>query len=172
MKGNLVDYLVTAQSNRSSLQYAAWDNVTGAIKTGSNSNDAIAPEFLICSGWGRTQGANAQNFTTFERRCATYQEAGYPAGRWRIPTEAEVAYIYRLQALGVIPRLFQESNSAYWASSGRAVNSYTANTLTANFTNNPNVGGAGRAGVRCVYDVWYWGEDKVDVNEYHPQPTK
>jgi len=172
IKGDLTNYIVTAQSNRGALTYASWANVPGSIMVGSSSNDAIAPEFLICSGWGRTQGENAQDFTTFQRRCASYQEQGYPAGRWRLPTEAELAFIYRLQALQVIPVLFQETGSAYWASSGRAVESYNAATLTANFTNNPNVGGAGRAGVRCVYDIWYWGEETMTTNEYHPNPTK
>lgn len=168
---NLTNYIVTAEANRTNFEQhtASWNNKAN-IMLGSPSSDAIAPEFIICSGWGRTNGENAQNFQTFERRCATYQEAGYPAGRWRIPTEAELTFIYRLQALGVIPVLFQQNNSAYWASSGRAIESYNAGTLTANFNANPNVGGAGRAGVRCVYDVWYWGDDKMSTNEYHAEP--
>ena len=172
LKGGLDPYLVTAESNRGSLNYDSWSNVDGTIMTGSPSKDAIAPEFLICSGWGRTQGENAQSFDMFQKRCATSQEAGYPAGRWRIPTEAEVAFIYRLQALGVIPRLFQESGSAYWASSGWAVDSYARNTRTAHFINNPAINGNNTAGVRCVYDVWYWGDDKMSANEYHAEPTK
>ena len=176
IKGDLSDYIVTAQSNRSNLTYASWASVDGSIMTGSPSNDAIAPEFLICSGWGRTRGEDAQLFQTFERRCATYQEKGYPAGRWRLPTEAELTFIYRLQALGVIPVLFQQTGSAYWASSGRAIESYDSATLTANFTTNPRINNnrvnGPSAGVRCVYDIWYWGEEKMDANEYHPNPTK
>lgn len=172
IKSNLEDYIVTANSSRGNLRYAAWQNVAGSIMTGSPSNDAIAPEFLICSGWGRTNGENAQPFQTFEKRCASYQEKGYPAGRWRIPTEAELTFIYRLQELGVIPILFQRQNSAYWASSGRAIESYNATTLTAHFQTHPNVVARDRAGVRCVYDIWYWGEKKMSENEYHPNPTK
>lgn len=173
INSNLTNYIVTGEANRTNYNQhtESWNNKAN-IMLGSPSSDAIAPEFIICSGWGRTNGENAQNFQTFERRCATYQEAGYPAGRWRIPTEAELTFIYRLQALGVIPVLFQQNNSAYWASSGRAIESYNAETLTANFNANPNVGGAGRAGVRCVYDVWYWGDDKMSANEYHAMPTK
>ena len=172
IKSNLEDYIVTANSSRGNLRYAAWQNVAGSIMTGSPSNDAIAPEFLICSGWGRTRGENAQDFQKFEKRCATYQEKGYPAGRWRLPTEAELTFIYRLQALNVIPVLFQAEGSAYWASSGRAIESYNAQTLTAHFLTNPSVQGANTAGVRCVYDIWYWGEEKMDANEYHPVPKK
>jgi hypothetical protein len=155
----LDDYWVTARSNRNNQTTASWRN-ENTILVGSNSNDAIAPEFLICSGWGRTAGQNAQNFQTFERRCAAYQEAGYPAGRWRIPTEAEIAFIYKLQDQGVIPDLFRNGTS-YWASSGRAITSNNG-TVTAS---SPNT-----AGVRCVYDVWYWGEEKMSTNEYHVAP--
>ena len=166
---SLDPYWITASSNRQTQTTGSWSGKQ--IKTGSSSSDLIAPDFIISSGRGRTQGMNAQFFDTFEKRCATYQEAGYPAGRWRIPTEAELAYIYKLQSLNIIPVLFQPENSAYWASSGYAVNSYTNGV--ANFTNNPNVGGAGRAGVRCVYDIWYWGDDPVTpTNEYHAMPTK
>lgn len=173
LNSNLTNYIVTARSSRTTYNQAAnqasWSGLA-TIKRGSDASDLIAPDFLICSAWGRTQGENAQNFQTFERRCATYQEAGYPAGRWRIPTEAELAYIYKLQEIGVIPILFQQTGSAYWASSGWAIENY--NNGVANFSNNPNVGGAGRAGVRCVYDLWYWGEEKETANEYHAMPTK
>ena len=168
----LTNYFITAESNRTNQTTADWDNLA-TLKRGADASDLIAPDFIICSGWGRTQGMNAQNFDTFERRCATYQEAGYPAGRWRLPTEAELAYIYKLQEIGVIPILFQQSGSAYWASSGWAVQNYTNGV--ANFINNPSVVGPNTAGVRCVYDVWYWGEPDLEnypANEYHAMPTK
>ncbi len=173
LNSNLDNYIVTARSSRTTYNQAAnqasWSGLA-TIKRGSDASDLIAPDFLICSAWGRTQGENAQNFQTFERRCATYQEAGYPAGRWRIPTEAELAYIYKLQEIGVIPILFQQTGSAYWASSGWAIENLTNGV--ANFTDRPNVVSAGRAGVRCVYDLWYWGEEKETANEYHAMPTK
>ena len=168
----LTNYYVTANSSRGNYTEASWRNLT-TLKRGADASDLIAPDFLICSAWGRTQGDNAQPFQTFERRCATYQEAGYPAGRWRIPTEAELAYIYKLQEIGVIPILFQQTGSAYWASSGWAIENY--NNGVANFTDEPWVV-QGRsepnAGVRCVYDLWYWGEKKETANEYHAMPTK
>ena len=172
LNSNLTNYIITADANRTNYNQhtASWAD-KASIKRGSNESDLIAPDFLISSAWGRTQGQNAQSFQTFERRCATYQEAGYPAGRWRIPTEAELAYIFRLQQLGVIPNLFQvTSGNAYWASSGWAINGY--NNGVCSFTNSPNVNGNNTAGVRCVYDVWYWGEEKMSRNEYHAEPSK
>ena len=174
LNSNLTNYIVTARSNRTtytqSANQASWSGLA-TIKKGSDASDLIAPDFLISSAWGRTQGQNAQSFQTFERRCATYQEAGYPAGRWRIPTEAELAYIFKLQQLQVIANLFQvTNNNAYWASSGWAVNGY--NNGVVSFTHTPNVVSSNTAGVRCVYDVWYWGEEKQTANEYHVMPSK
>nr|MCR4836741.1 hypothetical protein [Bacteroidaceae bacterium] len=150
----------------------SWSSFTTKIKEGNSAPDAIAPDFLICSNYGRTKGENAQDFETFRKRCATYQEAGYPAGRWRLPTEAEINFIYKLQGLGVIPEFFQENNSAYWASSGRAAVSYDYNTGNVVFSDSPNVGGAGRAGVRCIYDLWYWGDDPKEPNKFWAMPYK
>ena len=89
-------------------------------------------------------------------RCASYQEAGYPAGRWRIPTKAEVEYIIGLSEDGKIPRLFGEagSSTAYWVSSG----TYTTGNDSGD---DYEPGTSGSAYVRCVYDVWYWGEATI-----------
>ena len=176
VNSRLDNYIVTAEANRTNYNQhtADWDQKPN-IMIGSPAKDAIAPDFLICSGWGRTSGEMAQQFTTFENRCATYQEAGYPAGRWRLPTEAELSFIYGLQARNVIPELFQEQNSGYWATSKRAVINYSRQTLIGNFTENPVVvqnNPRPNAGVRCIYDIWYWGEDKMSANEYHAEPRK
>ena len=95
-----------------------------------------------------------------ERRCATYQEAGYPAGRWRLPTEAEVSFIANLQALQFINRLF--STTGYpWTADGEALEVNGASvTLRA----------AGGNSVRCVYDAWYWGDEPVP--EAYSQTTQ
>lgn len=101
------------------------------------SDDLIAPAFKIASSWGKTMDIS---FTRAKERCASYQENGYPAGRWRIPTTAEIAYVIALSDEGKIPYLFDEG---YWTASGAVY------------------GGSGfYAAVRCVYDVWYWGEQK------------
>lgn len=97
----------------------------------------IAPAFKIASSWGKTLDIS---FTRAKERCASYQENGYPAGRWRVPTEAEIAYVISLSEDNKIPKLFDDG---YWCSSGTVYGS----------------SGDGAA-VRCVYDVWYWGEGK------------
>lgn len=114
-------------------------------------NNMIAPAFRIASSWGVTSDISYANA---QKRCASYQENGYPAGRWRIPTEAEIRYIVNLSANEYIPELF---DGDYWASSQRY---YTSSTK--NF--NPKEGEVSTSSqaVRCVYDTWYWGDKKID----------
>ena len=112
--------------------------------------NVIAPAFKIASSWGVVD-ANSLTYETAKRRCASYQENGYPAGRWRVPTEAEIKYIVSLSDRGVIPVLF---GGDYYASSGRY---YDNERYPADFHDD---NGGGHAG-RCVYDVWYWGNEKM-----------
>ena len=86
--------------------------------------------------------------TNARNRAATYQEDGYPAGRWRVPTMAEVQFIIKLSADGKIPTLFN-NGSAYWCANGQ-VTPQTGGGVTT------NVGTSGNYAVRCVYDDWYW----------------
>lgn len=64
----------------------------------------IAPKLRIASSYGAARSQLPR--TAARRRCATYQEAGRPAGRWRLPTQAEMQYICNLSAQGKLPRLF------------------------------------------------------------------
>lgn len=174
----IVNYWETRTSNRDSQNDIEWRTKSN-IMVGSSAGDVIAPQFLISSTWGRTQGMNGRTFENSEKRCATYQEAGYPAGRWRLPTEAELCFIYGLQNKGIIPELFKSvENNPYWASSGRGISGYDydARNDVHVFLTNPNRGdAAGKVGLRCVYDLWYWGETpykdtSTGINVYHAEP--
>lgn len=102
--------------------------------------EMISPKFRIASSYG----VCSSNITYEEarKRCATYQEDGYPAGRWRIPTKAEVQFMIRLSDDDKIPQLF---NITYWCANGTVSQQGT-------FTETTN----GSTPVRCVYDEWYW----------------
>ena len=58
------------------------------------------------------------------RRCAAYQEDGIPAGRWRLPTFAEVEFIATLSSLNRIPILFSDATTTngdhYWIANGNS----------------------------------------------------
>ncbi|MFA6593579.1 MAG: hypothetical protein WCS67_09640, partial [Bacteroidales bacterium] len=51
--------------------------------TESWSENMIAPKYMVASSYGVTSSIS---FSSAQKRCASYQEEGYPAGRWRIPT--------------------------------------------------------------------------------------
>ncbi|MBQ9645639.1 MAG: hypothetical protein IJV24_04685 [Prevotella sp.] len=142
--------------------------------------DMISPSFMVASSYGVCDiGIPKQNA---RRRCASYQEDGYPAGRWRLPTSAEVAYIVQLSAWGKIPVLFgvSRSNAYYWTANGVIrVNAdegnsslYTGNVTTTYGTPYGNSYTAVQEGysyrgvsVRCVYDTWYWDDKIPDANK-------
>lgn len=126
--------------------------------TDDNTENIIAPKFRIASSYGKT---SSLSFANSERRCASYQEDGYPAGRWRIPTKAELFYIITLTADGLIPVLFNDGGD-YWAADGTVYSphynndSVTEENVTSAF-------------VRCVYDEWYWENSiyaRLDAEDY------
>ena len=86
-----------------------------------------------------------------EKRCASYQEDGYPAGRWRLPTYAEAAFIVSLSNEKKIPYLFNTGTN-YWCAHGDF--KPNGNNVDLNPDGNSN-------SVRCVYDEWYWGSDQI-----------
>lgn len=74
------------------------------------SNNIIAPKLRIASSRGATQ---PMTYANAFRRCASYQEYGYPAGRWRLPTVAEIQYIAKLNSDGKIERLLGGETITY-----------------------------------------------------------
>lgn len=122
-----------------------------ADEDASRVNNMIAPSFRIASSYGVV---NTISYSNAKARCASYQEDGYPAGRWRVPTKAEIMYMVRLAKDGKIPVLLSDSGW-YWASDKYA---YSPGDF-----NNPRSGV--NANVRCVYDEWYW-TDKCDKKTF------
>ena len=114
----------------------------------------ISPGFMIASSYGKT--SRLANIDRAEERCASYQENGFPAGRWRVPTEGEIQFLIKLSNNGFIPSLF---DGRYWASSNRFYYSEDNNFHPAS-----EVGNNTQVAVRCVYDVWYWGETPMKAN--------
>ena len=83
-------------------------------------------------------------------RCASLQENGFPAGRWRLPTEGEVRFISMLSTKEVFEWQF---GGNYWSANGAVKvdkNNKTVTPITVD-----------KALLRCVYDSWYWGDDRV-----------
>lgn len=124
-------------------------------ETGDRTENMIAPKFRVASSYG---ACNAHKFTNMERRCAAYQEDGYPAGRWRLPTAAEIFYITSLSAQGTIPELFTigvNDSDGYWCANG-----WVGGDSSGNPTLHKDVY-TGNNYVRCVYDEWFWGSEQL-----------
>lgn len=113
----------------------------------------ISPSYRIVSSYGRFGGD--KNLALAQRRCAAYQEDGYPAGRWRLPTEAELEYITTLSSKGLIPKLFNIGGT-YWSAQS---------AVTVNNDGTVSISSATTAFARCVYDEWYWSEKDAQGNE-------
>ena len=151
----------------------------------------VAPKFRIASSYGRIV-ANNSNYLTYsdaQKRCASYQEDGFPAGRWRIPTKAEMEFLITLSNIEVIPSLFTPTaytysnyyspnyyQGGYWTADGGVIYPWTNGTIgylnatefaTHSGYSTSNTGYAmATNGVRCVYDEWYWGtEDRLASNQ-------
>lgn len=125
--------------------------LTNYYPTRTDNTVIIAPQFRMASSYGKC--GSAISHADAKKRCAAYQEYGYPAGRWRLPTVAEFEYVQSLSDNGIIPQLYT-SNSNYWT----ATTAYTYGSGPSNNTS---------AFVRCVYDDWYWSNNQIsDMSVY------
>lgn len=120
-------------------------NYYGTIKDATAEN-MIAPKFRIASAHGRLTDGSLVDYTNVFNRAASYQEDGYPAGRWRVPTKAEIQFVYKLYLDDKIPPLFY-GTYAYWCATGKF--QYNNGVPSATDKN-------GSTPVRCIYDEWYW----------------
>ena len=99
-----------------------------------------------------TDAKAAKELDGMRKRCASYQEDGYPAGRWRLPTEAEFKFIISQVNKGTLPELYV-AGEGYWCAHG-----YGVPDNKGNVTMYYNTTGSGYS-TRCVYDEWYWGSE-------------
>ena len=125
----------------------------------SRTENMVAPSYRISSKFSGIEFGNLDKKYA-EYRCAAFQEDGFPAGRWRLPTKAEINFIGMLSAKGLFEFLFN-NNGVYWSANGAVKVSGSSVDLTNSDT----------ALLRCVYDSWYW--DKIDGLEGDPrQPQR
>ena len=122
----------------------------------SRTINMLAPSYRVASKFGGLEYYNGVTKRSAEFKCATYQEDGYPAGRWRLPTKAEIDFIATLSAKGTFEVLFSTS-SKYWSAHGAV---------------KPN-GGLFKdetyALARCIYDSWYWDplDDRLENRDQY-----
>lgn len=136
--------------------------------TADNTQNVISPKFISASSYGKTFSVSYDGAL---KRCAAYQEYGYPAGRWRLPTKAEILFLQKLNADGKIPSLFNPTTeNGYWTAGhllyirNGSTDSFIDMTTGATNSSSGNSVYTTKSGetyngyVRCVYDTWYWGD--------------
>ncbi len=177
--GTTYSYVIGDPRSRTPNKYGVQDGGNGWVKAKDvngterylknyypTSTDAgafriIAPKFRISS---KLAGYSHCSPKGAEYRCASYQEDGYPAGRWRLPTTAEILFVINLQPKnandpGKIQELFVGSSN--YASATHTIN-YNNFVLT-KWDGIVLANGAQTVSVRCVYDEWYWGSEKEAI---------
>ena len=121
----------------------------------SRTENMVAPSYRISSKFSGIEFGNLDKKYA-EYRCAAFQEDGFPAGRWRLPTKAEINFIGQLSAKGFFEFLFNDG-SVYWSANGAI--KVKGSTVSDDSSST--------ALLRCVYDSWYW--DDVDGLEGDPR---
>lgn len=148
-----------------------------------NAKNIVAPQLRVSSRLGDVQSMYKRSDA--EKRCKYYQEAGYPAGRWRLPTNAEMKLINEMTIEGKLPNVFynlidyvDENNMVipsfilyrtyfhplYWTGTTRSY-LYLDNSTIEHRSDVTQDLNNDIAWVRCVYDEWYWGDDKLKDSE-------
>lgn len=157
---------INANSNvRATATDASGDNTLTGYRgtiTGPASENLVAPAFLVSSSYitNGGSGVNTYNYNTNGRyRCAGYQENGYPAGRWRLPTPAEIQVIARMCTEKKLENVFYASGSVYLSSNG-AYQVLETNGGTVSYS------GETSSTLRCVYDIWYWKDKAKDNSQF------
>lgn len=163
------DYIVGDPRVASSNTYDDWSVSAAALEGGnrkltsrylptnasSDSRKMITPKLRFASSYGVSY--NLIDRAAAFRRCASYQEDGYPAGRWRIPTNSEIEYAATLSSQGKIPLLFN-LGGYYWTATDIVVPKPGGKV---EITSTP-----GTTYVRCVYDEWYWHTNAPDKTQF------
>ena len=134
-----------------------------AAETAEPTINMIAPKFRLSSGYGTvTETTGATSLETMKKRCASYQEDGYPAGRWRLPTRAEFQFIYTQICYEKLPEVYfrpqTTANMSYWCAHGLGTpnnDGLVEMSYIGYYT------GRNTTPVRCVYDEWYWENSKT-----------
>lgn len=156
-------------------QRLTWYYPTDETEGYGSKENFIAPVLRVASSFGK---AIVDGRPQMRRRCASYQEAGRPAGRWRLPTRAEVFFIAQLSADHRIPILFgapTATKPGYYWTAQCGINADGDGHVYDNPNNEGDPGSDniriypfGTFAARCVYDEWYW--TKIDGTDL-PTPN-
>lgn len=143
------------------------DATNNTTLANSRTRNIIAPKFRIASSYGvlHINSEPSYDLEGMKKRCASYQEDGYPAGRWRLPTEAEFRFIISQVNKGTLPEIYYDETT-YWCAHGLGIphddGTVTMGYYTTTENLNDNNQFSGGHSTRCVYDEWYWGSEQLE----------
>lgn len=171
-RASIIDNLGQSWSTSSpAISGASPRNITFYYPTSRSveADDIIAPKFRIASSHGACQYLSYDDAL---KRCASYQEFGYPAGRWRLPTSAEIKYMAKLNTDGKIVRLLGGPGSGttpYWCGDGYVI--VPDESSSSSIEHVESTSNSYYTYVRCVYDEWYWSNVDIDSSKSGIQDT-
>ena len=151
----------------------AWESPGDILITSTNAdNDCniISPWYMFSSNMNMVD--TSPSFEEAIRRGETYQDSGYPAGRWRLPTEAEIAFVVARQLEHVSPVIFKY-DQWYWTGNGSVIRIPAENSSNLVFRvwrlTEEQKHSSTQVPHRFVYDLWYWGAEAMNpTNRYYP----
>jgi len=124
------------------------------------SNELVSPRFVVASRYGTVSGGS-YNYDKAVKRCEVYEEHytdergvyhSYEAGTWRLPTLAELEFMYTIQNSDQVVNYLYNTGGQYWSARkywcyyfGAKGTGYRYETT--NSTNSNRF-------VRCVHDLY------------------
>ena len=137
-----------------------YDKITGLTKNDMLSNELVSPRFVVASRYGTVSGGS-YNYDKAVKRCEVYEEHytdergvshNYEAGTWRLPTLAELEFMYTIQNSDQVVNYLYNTGGQYWSARkywcyyfGAKGTGYRYETT--NSTNSNRF-------VRCVHDLY------------------
>ena len=137
-----------------------YDKITGLTKNDMSSNELVSPRFVVASRYGTVSGGS-YNYDKAVKRCEVYEEHytdergvyhSYEAGTWRLPTLAELEFMYTIQNSDQVVNYLYNTGGQYWSARkywcyyfGAKGTGYRYETT--NSTNSNRF-------VRCVHDLY------------------
>jgi len=137
-----------------------YDKGVGLTKNDMLSNELVSPRFVVASRYG-TVSNGSYNYDKAVERCKVYEEHytdergvyhSYEAGTWRLPTLAELEFMYTIQNSDQVVNYLYNTGGQYWSARkywcyyfGAKGTGYRYETT--NSTNSNRF-------VRCVHDLY------------------
>lgn len=137
-----------------------YDKITGLTKNDMLSNELVSPRFVVASRYGTVSGGS-YNYDKAVKRCEVYEEHytdergvyhSYEAGTWRLPTLAELEFMYTIQNSDQVVNYLYNTGGQYW--SARKYWCYYFGAKGTGYRHETTNSTNSNRFVRCVHDLY------------------